>query len=158
VRKQHIAGTIRHERGCESLFGERRKFVHCESNLPSCPSRLVSTAPWHAIETHQACRRATGVACTLRLISIEAATMRMKITMGFAVLVLSAIAVPASGAPCPIGTVQVCPPPNKMRPPAGDQCRCVTTPGGPTGGGGRAEIHKKNVPTVKPDKSPGPND
>lgn len=41
------------------------------------------------------------------------------------------------------------------RPP---RCRCVDIPATGQGSHGKAEIKKKNVPTVKPNKNPGPND
>ena len=38
------------------------------------------------------------------------------------------------------------------------QCKCVSTDTtGKTTGGGKAEIHKKSVPTVRPSKTPGSN-
>jgi hypothetical protein len=48
---------------------------------------------------------------------------------------------------CPPGTVKEC----KWRPPRISRCLCVEP--GPNWGinpGGKAEVHKKNVPTVKP--------
>jgi hypothetical protein len=66
---------------------------------------------------------------------------------------LSSSAWAASG--CPFPMVKECRgAESKMRPPA---CRCVHPPGSPTWGG-KAEIHKKNVPTVKPNRQPGRND
>lgn len=84
--------------------------------------------------------------------------MRLKITLGLAVFMLSPMAAPAFAAPCPFPMVRVCEPAPQNRPPASPQrCKCVNPPGSPTWGG-KAEIHKKNVPTVKPNKSPGPSD
>jgi hypothetical protein len=84
--------------------------------------------------------------------------MRIMITLALAVFVLSPIPVPASAAPCPFPMVQVCAPQPQNRPPmTPKQCRCENPPGNPTWGG-KAEVHKKNVPTLKPNKTPGPND
>lgn len=74
------------------------------------------------------------------------------------ILMLAAVSVAlmptmASAAPCPYPQVQECRPAPPNRPP---QCRCVNPPGSPTWGG-KAEIHKKNVPTVKPNRGPGGN-
>ncbi len=78
----------------------------------------------------------------------------MRVTMlGLALLALTLLSVAVQAAPCPPGMVEVCPP-HVPRPPL---CHCDKAPGSPTGGG-KAEIHKKNVPTVKPNKSPAPND
>jgi hypothetical protein len=83
--------------------------------------------------------------------------MRMMITLALAVFALAPFPAPASAAPCPFPMVQECKPPPKDRPPAvPTPCRCVNPPGSPTWGG-KAEIHKKNVPTVKPNKTPGSN-
>ncbi|PIT01996.1 hypothetical protein TSA1_15410 [Bradyrhizobium nitroreducens] len=80
----------------------------------------------------------------------------MRVTIsGLALLALTSLPVAVQAAPCPPGTVEVCRP-HTMRPPL---CHCENAPGsGNLGGGGKAEIHKKSVPTVKPNKSPGPND
>jgi hypothetical protein len=84
--------------------------------------------------------------------------MRMMMTLALAGFVLSPLPVPAFAAPCPFPMVQECKPPPKDRPPAVPMpCRCVNPPGSPTWGG-KAEIHKSNVPTVKHTKQPGPND
>ncbi|MCG2632829.1 hypothetical protein L6654_40280 [Bradyrhizobium sp. WYCCWR 13023] len=85
--------------------------------------------------------------------------MRTMMTSVIALLTLVSLTAGVKAESCPPGTVQVCPPPSKTRPPGGPPawCRCEGPPGSPTWGG-RAEIHKKNVPTVKPGKSPGPND
>ena len=84
--------------------------------------------------------------------------MHKMITLALAGFVLSPLPVPASAAPCPFPMVQECKPPPKDRPPAVPMpCRCVNPPGSPTWGG-KAEIHKKNVPAVKSNKTPGPND
>ena len=80
----------------------------------------------------------------------------MMTTLALAGFVLSPL--PASAAPCPFPMVRECLPPPKDRPQAVPMpCRCVNPPGSPTWGG-KAEIHKKNVPTVKHNKQPGPND
>ena len=82
--------------------------------------------------------------------------MRRIITLSVAVVVLSPLSVPASAAPCPFPMVRVCQEPPQNRPPAAPMaCKCVHPPGQTSGsGGGKAEIYKKNVPTVKPNKSP----
>ena len=77
-------------------------------------------------------------------------------TLALAGFVLSSV--PASAAPCPFPMVRECMPAPKDRPQAVPMpCRCVNPPGSPTWGG-KAEIHKRNVPTVKSNKQPGPND
>ncbi len=74
-----------------------------------------------------------------------------------AALMLMPMSVVASAAPCPFPMVQECRPQPQNRPPAAPtQCRCVYPPGSPTWGG-KAEIHKKNVPTVRPNRVPGSN-
>jgi hypothetical protein len=85
--------------------------------------------------------------------------MRIMMTSALVLLALALLPVAVKAESCPPGTVQVCPPPSKTRPPAGPPawCRCEGPPGSPTWGG-KAEIHKKNVPTAKANKSPGPND
>ena len=85
--------------------------------------------------------------------------MRMIMTSTLAALALASLSTTAQAAPCPPGMVQVCEPAPQNRPPATPQrCRCENPPGsGSWSGGGKAEIHKKNVPTVKPTKSPSPN-
>ncbi len=83
------------------------------------------------------------------------ATMRT-MTSALSLLALLSLSAPVEAAPCPFPQVRVCEPtPNPpVRPP---MCHCANSPGSPTWGG-RAEIHKKNVPTVKPNKSTGSND
>jgi hypothetical protein len=73
---------------------------------------------------------------------------------GSALLLLTA---PATAAPCPFPMVRVCaePPPNRPQT-TPMQCRCENA-GGKTPYAGKAQIHKKNIPTVKPNKTPGPN-
>ena len=71
-----------------------------------------------------------------------------------AAVMLMPMSVAASAAPCPFPMVQECRPFPQGRPGA-MQCRCV--PGSPTWGG-KAEIHKKNVPTVRPNRAPGSRD
>lgn len=89
---------------------------------------------------------------------IENATMRITHALALAAVALLPSVDPASAAPCPFPMVQVCQPAPKDRPPAVPMpCRCENPPGSPTWGG-KAEIHKKNVPTVKSNKTPGPND
>jgi hypothetical protein len=82
--------------------------------------------------------------------------MRIFMTSTLALLALALPPAVADAAPCPTGMVRVCEPqPNPpVRPP---QCRCQNAPGSATWGG-KAEIHKKNVPTAKPNKSSGTND
>nr|AWL99500.1 hypothetical protein CIT40_05320 [Bradyrhizobium amphicarpaeae] len=84
--------------------------------------------------------------------------MRVMTTSALTLLALASLSATVQAAPCPTGMVQVCEPQPRDRPPMGPpRCRCENAPGSPTWGG-KAEIHKKNVPTVKPNKSPGPND
>lgn len=84
--------------------------------------------------------------------------MRMMITPALTVFALLCLPVAATAAPCAFPMVQVCAPQPKDRPPMKPtQCRCENPPGSPTWGG-KAEVHKKNVPTVKSSKQPGPND
>jgi hypothetical protein len=71
------------------------------------------------------------------------------------VLVVSAIVLPpvsASAQDCPPSWVKRCDPAHR-----GPRCWCVPGPY-ETPHGGKAEIHKKNVPTVKPSHTHGPND
>ena len=86
--------------------------------------------------------------------------MRIMTTSALALLALASFSATVKAAPCPPGMVQVCDPQPLNRPPATPQrCHCENPPGsGNWSGGGRAEIHKKNVPTVKQNKAPGPND
>lgn len=85
--------------------------------------------------------------------------MRGIVTSTLAIFALVSLAAAAEAASCPPAMVQVCDPGPRNRPPATPaRCHCENAPGsGNLGGGGKAEIHKKNVPTVKPSKSPGPN-
>ena len=83
---------------------------------------------------------------------------RATLALTLSVFTLLPSAVPALAAPCPFPMVRECLPPPKDRPQATPMpCRCVKPPGSPTWGG-KAEIHKKNVPSVKSNKQPGPND
>jgi hypothetical protein len=70
-----------------------------------------------------------------------------------ALLALTSLSTAVEAA-CSFPMIEVCEREPKSRPP---RCHCESPPGSPTWGG-KAEIHKKNVPTVKPTKSPGPND
>ncbi|WP_253711244.1 hypothetical protein [Bradyrhizobium sp. WD16] len=79
----------------------------------------------------------------------------MLLTMLAAVGALLGPAVALAAPSCPPGQVQKCDRPPLTRPP---QCRCVSQRGPWVAPGGKAEIHKKNVPTVKPNKGPGTND
>jgi hypothetical protein len=76
-------------------------------------------------------------------------------TSALSVLALVSLSFSVEAAPCSFPQVRVCEPqPNPpVRPPV---CHCANPPGSPTWGG-KAEIHKKNVPTVKPNKSSGAN-
>ena len=69
---------------------------------------------------------------------------------------LSAPAVAKDG--CPAGMKRECMPqsyPPKAPPP----CRCVVDQSNPgSGNQGKAEVKKSNVPQVKKNKNPGPND
>jgi hypothetical protein len=87
----------------------------------------------------------------------------MAITSILAASSLGALALPASAGPCPFPMVQVCKepggPPGAL-PPA---CKCEYPPGmAPSGkkttSSGKSEQHKTNVPTVRPNRTPGPND
>jgi len=80
--------------------------------------------------------------------------MRTMMTAVLGLLALTSLASSVAAATCPPGMVEVCWRRPPHRPP---RCHCANAPGSPTWGG-KAEIHKKNVPTVKPSKSPGPND
>ncbi len=85
--------------------------------------------------------------------------MRPLMSSALALLALSALSATAQAGPCPPGMVLVCMPQPKDRPPnRPTPCKCDYPPGSGYGGGGTAEIHKKNVPTVKANKAPGPND
>ncbi len=86
--------------------------------------------------------------------------MRVLMTSALGLLALSSLSVTAEAGPCPPGWVQICRETAPGRPPL-CHCRRVGqhTEGGATWGNqGKAEIHKHNVPTAKPNKSPGPND
>ncbi|MGT2503988.1 hypothetical protein ACVOMS_30670 [Bradyrhizobium guangxiense] len=88
--------------------------------------------------------------------------MRIMMTPALALLALTSLSAKVEAAPCPPGMVRVClQPPQNDRPPNTTPmpCKCENPPGtGTWSGGGKAEIHKKNVPSVKHNKSPGPND
>ena len=76
---------------------------------------------------------------------------------GFIISMLIAFAlmlspISALAQTCPPSWVKKCDPANR-----GPRCWCVPGPY-ETPRGGKAEIHKKNVPAVKSDKTPGPND
>ena len=61
----------------------------------------------------------------------------------------------ASAAPCPPGWTRECLPqkePQKAGAPP--PCRCVQAGGSGSGSQGKAEIKRKNVPQVKPNKPP----
>ncbi|MDE2376383.1 hypothetical protein [Bradyrhizobium sp.] len=77
-------------------------------------------------------------------------------TSALALLAVLSMCIAAQAAPCPFPQVRVCEPqPNPpVRPP---MCRCENPKGSATWGG-KAEVHKKNVPTVKPNKSFGTTD
>ena len=78
----------------------------------------------------------------------------MRVTISaLTLLAVASLPVAVHAAPCPPGMIEVCPP-HVPRPPL---CHCEKVPVSPTWGG-KAEIHKKNLPTVKPNKSRGPND
>ncbi|TQF39234.1 hypothetical protein UNPF46_13820 [Bradyrhizobium sp. UNPF46] len=88
--------------------------------------------------------------------------MRIVMTSALALLALASLSAAVEAGPCPPGMVRVClSPPQNDRPPNTTPmpCKCENQSGsGSYGGGGKAEVHKKNVPTVKKNKSPGPND
>ncbi len=84
--------------------------------------------------------------------------MQIFMTSTFILFALALPSVAAAAGPCPYDSVQVC---AWHGPGHLPRCHCVrqNSPGSPTWhGGGKAEIHKRNVPTAKPTKSPGPND
>lgn len=83
--------------------------------------------------------------------------MRILMMSALSLLALASLSAAADAASCPPGTVQVCDPGQANRPPsAAPRCHCESAPGsGSWSGGGKAEIHRKNVPTVKPSKSSG---
>jgi hypothetical protein len=86
-------------------------------------------------------------------------TMRILTTSALALLTLASLSAAVEAAPCPPGMVRVCLPQPKDRPGGPPPpCKCENQSGGWSGGGGTAEIHKKNVPAAKANKSPGPND
>ena len=83
---------------------------------------------------------------------------RMRLIMLAATGLMLSSAMALGAGPCPPGQVQECRP-QPAPPKRPGQCRCVSQPAGPwVAPGGKAEIHKKNVPTVKPSKGPGAND
>ncbi len=87
--------------------------------------------------------------------------MRPLMSPALALLALSSLSGTVQAGPCPPGMVQVCMPQPKDRPPNRPMpCKCDYPPGTTWGGGGggTAEVHKKNVPSVKANKAPGPND
>jgi hypothetical protein len=88
--------------------------------------------------------------------------MRMMLTSALVLLGLTSLSADAEAGPCPPGMVKVClPPPQNNRPPntTPTPCKCESQQGsGNDSGGGKAEIHKKNLPAAKQNKSPGPND
>ena len=88
--------------------------------------------------------------------------MRIMMTSALTLLALVSLSAAVEAGPCPPGMVRVClPPPQNDRPPntTPTLCKCENQSGsGSWSGGGKAEIHKKNVPSAKQNKSPGPND
>jgi hypothetical protein len=85
--------------------------------------------------------------------------MRVVIALALtATWVMSSLPIAAWAQGCPPGSVWVC---RQEGPQGGKRGSCACQ--GRTGfdfqrGGGKAEIHKKNVPTVRPSRTPGPND
>jgi hypothetical protein len=71
---------------------------------------------------------------------------------------------PTLAQTCPPGELMICAgtrQPHQLRPPSGGtdwQCSCVPAGTGKTTGGGKVQQQKKNVPTVRPNRTPGPND
>lgn len=88
--------------------------------------------------------------------------MRIMMTSALALFALASLTAAVEAAPCPPGMVRVClPQPQNDRPPntTPPPCKCESQSGsGSWSGGGKAEIQKKNVPSAKQNKSPGPND
>ncbi len=82
--------------------------------------------------------------------------MRIPTISALSLLALASLSVAAEARPCPPGWVRVC----RQYPRPFCHCEPQQTQGGPPtwGNQGKAEIHKHNVPTAKPNKSPGPND
>ena len=62
----------------------------------------------------------------------------------------------AAKASCPAGQKLECL--GTLDPKRPPRCRCVDIPSSGQGSHGKAEVKKKNVPAVKPNKTPGPND
>lgn len=96
--------------------------------------------------------------CRMKALLNETWSETMRKTMMLTALAGAGVmlgSVMALAAPCPPGQVRECRPAPPQRPP---QCRCVSQGGPWVAPGGKAEIHKKNVPTVKPSKGPGVND
>ncbi len=87
--------------------------------------------------------------------------MRLLVSSAMALVALTFLPAAVHAGPCPPGMVQVCMPQPADRPPNRPvPCKCDYPPGTSWGGGGggTAEVHKKNVPSVKANKAPGPND
>jgi hypothetical protein len=85
---------------------------------------------------------------------------KMTSLVASAILALGFAATIASAAPqCPPGYKLECKPQTEQqKQKAPPPCRCVSLPPGSTSGGGKAEIKRKNMPQVQPNKQPGPND
>ena len=67
---------------------------------------------------------------------------------------------PTLAVTCPPGQLMICGGTGRPLPRGGIDwhCSCVdSSDTGKTTGGGKAEIHKKNVPTVRPNQTPGSN-
>ncbi|WP_298872595.1 hypothetical protein [uncultured Bradyrhizobium sp.] len=81
--------------------------------------------------------------------------MRILKISALGLLALASLSAAAEARPCPTGYVRVC----RQSPPPLCHCAPHQTQGNaPWGNQGKAEIHKHNVPTAKPNKSTGPND
>ena len=76
--------------------------------------------------------------------------MRILLTSAF-LLAMASPSMAWQAGPFPYDWVRVC---GWHAPGHPARCHCVKS----SSRGGKAEIHKKNVPTVQPNKSPGPND
>ncbi|MCG2632828.1 hypothetical protein L6654_40275 [Bradyrhizobium sp. WYCCWR 13023] len=87
--------------------------------------------------------------------------MRPLMSSALALLALSSLSAAAQAGPCPPGMVLTCMPQPPDRPPNRPMpCKCDYPPGTTWGGGGGGggDVHKKNVPSAKANKAPGPND
>ena len=75
---------------------------------------------------------------------------------------LVALPTPTLAQTCPPGELMICAgtrKPHQLRPPNSSwDCTCVRSGTGESRGGGKVQQQKKNVPTVRPNRTPGSND